>query len=68
MTVDNWKLWLIPFAAWVVIMAWYSGYQSGYHEGHQTAWEMSRPNLPMVDSRLGMQLQAHPLENQFARK
>ena len=68
MTVDNWKLWLIPFAAWVVVMAWYSGYQSGYVEGHQTAWEMSRPNVSIVDGRLGMQLQSRPLETHFARK
>lgn len=43
MSVENWKLWLVPFAAWLIVMAWYNGYQSGYQEGHQTAWEMSRP-------------------------
>lgn len=68
MTVDNWKLWLIPFAAWGLIMAWYSGYQSGYQEGHQTAWEMSRPNLPLVDGRISIQAHSDALENQFARR
>ena len=45
MAVENWKLWLIPFTVWGLVMAWYSGYQSGYQEGHETAWQMSRPNL-----------------------
>ena len=42
MAIDNWKLWLVPFAIWGVVMAWYAGYQSGYQDGHSTAWEMSR--------------------------
>ena len=45
MTVESWKLWLIPFALWGVFVCWNSGYQSGYAEGHQTAWKMSRPDL-----------------------
>ena len=42
MTIVSWKLWLIPFAFWGVYLCWNSGYQSGYAEGHQTAWRMSR--------------------------
>ena len=45
MAVENWKLWLSPFGVWGLAMAWYSGYQSGYLEGHETAWQMSRPNV-----------------------
>lgn len=53
MTIENWKLWLVPFAIWGLVMVWHGGYQSGYEEGHKTAWEMSRPNLPMtVDGQL----------------
>ena len=52
MSIDNWKLWMIPFAAWLVVMAWYTGYQSGYDEGHQTAWQMSRPTILMQDGEL----------------
>lgn len=44
MAVDNWKLWIIPFAGWAMFMSWNMGYQSGYQEGHVTAWEMSRPS------------------------
>lgn len=44
MTVDSWKLWLAPFALWGIYVCWHSGYQSGYAEGHQTAWQMSRPS------------------------
>ena len=44
MTVNSWKLWLAPFALWGVYVCWHSGYQSGYAEGHQTAWQMSRPS------------------------
>ncbi len=52
MSIDNWKLWVVPFAAWLVVMAWYTGYQSGYEEGHQTAWQMSRPTFLMQDGEL----------------
>lgn len=52
MSIDNWKLWVVPFAAWLVVMAWYSGYQSGYQEGHQTAWQMSRPTISMQDGEV----------------
>ena len=50
MTVDNWKFWIVPCAAWVTVMAWYAGYQSGYQEGHQTAWQMSHPSLRASES------------------
>lgn len=52
MSIDNWKLWMVPFAAWLVVMAWYTGYQSGYNEGHQTAWQMSRPTIELQDGEL----------------
>ena len=53
MAVENWKLWLIPFTVWGLVMAWYSGYQSGYLEGHETAWQMSRPNVLLaIDGQL----------------
>lgn len=44
MAIDNWKLWIVPFAVWGATMAWYTGYQAGYQEGHQTAWQMSLSN------------------------
>ncbi len=44
MTLENWKLWLVPFGVWGLMMAWYSGYQSGFKEGHDNAWQMSRPS------------------------
>ena len=43
MTVENWKLWLVPFGVWGLVMAWYSGYQSGFKEGHDNAWQMYKP-------------------------
>jgi hypothetical protein len=48
MAIDNWKLWLIPFAVWGLVMTWHSGYQSGYKDGHDTAWEMSRPTIGLI--------------------
>jgi hypothetical protein len=45
MSVENWKLWLVPFAVWGLVMAWYSGYQSGYQEGHVTAWQLYHPDI-----------------------
>lgn len=48
MAVDNWKLWLVPFALWGLVMAWYTGYQSGYQDGHSTAWRMSRQATSFV--------------------
>lgn len=50
MTVNSWKLWLAPFALWGVYVCWHSGYQSGYAEGHQTAWLMSRPTLEIAQA------------------
>jgi len=54
MTIDNWKLWTVPFAIWGAAMAWYTGYQAGYHEGHQTAWQMSLSNTAsfLVNARM----------------
>lgn len=52
MSIDNWKLWLVPFAVWMMVMAWYTGYQSGYQEGHETAWQMSRPSVTVHDGEL----------------
>ena len=45
MANQNWKLWLVPFGLWGLYLCWYSGYQSGYADGHETAWSMSRPSL-----------------------
>jgi hypothetical protein len=52
MGTENWKLWLAPFAVWGAVMAWYSGYQAGYQEGHETAWQMSRPKVMRADEQL----------------
>ena len=45
MANQTWKLWLVPFGLWGLYLCWYSGYQSGYADGHETAWSMSRPSL-----------------------
>ncbi len=52
MAIDNWKLWVVPFALWGLAMAWYTGYQSGYKDGHETAWEMSRPTVASINEQL----------------
>lgn len=48
MANQNWKLWLVPFGLWGLYLCWYSGYQSGYADGHETAWSMSRPSFAMA--------------------
>lgn len=68
MSVENWKLWLVPFAAWLIVMSWYSGYQSGYQEGHETAWQMSRPNFTFVDDELMRKHAASELEDRHLVK
>lgn len=50
MANKNWKIWAIPFGVWALYLSWYSGYQSGYSDGHETAWTMSRPNLLALTS------------------
>jgi hypothetical protein len=45
MAVESWKLWIIPLGLWGLYLCWHCGYQSGYAEGHETAWRMSRPTL-----------------------
>lgn len=47
MANQTWKLWLVPFGLWGLYLCWYSGYQSGYAEGHETAWDMAQPHLVM---------------------
>jgi hypothetical protein len=44
MAVESWKLWIIPLGLWGLYLCWHCGYQSGYAEGHETAWRMSRPS------------------------
>ena len=48
MANQSWKLWLVPFGLWGLYLCWYSGYQSGYADGHETAWNMSQPSLVMA--------------------
>lgn len=67
MAVENWKLWLVPFAIWGVVMAWYTGYQSGYQEGHDTAWQMSRPTVVCsADGQLVLNHADNDLDRHFA--
>jgi hypothetical protein len=50
--IENWKLWIVPFAAWGMATSWYCGYQSGYSEGHETAWHMARPEISLTEAQL----------------
>lgn len=50
MANQSWKLWLVPFGLWGLYLCWYSGYQSGYADGHETAWSMSQPSLIMAST------------------
>jgi hypothetical protein len=63
MSVENWKLWLVPFAAWIVVMSWQSGYHSGYQEGHQEAWHMSRPRTTFVEDEIMLKHAASQLND-----
>lgn len=55
MANQSWKLWLVPFGLWGLYLCWYSGYQSGYADGHETAWSMSRPSLIAAASESPME-------------
>lgn len=46
MSKSGWKLWIIPLAAWGLFSCWHIGYQSGYADGHDTAWKMYQPFTP----------------------
>lgn len=46
MSKYGWTIWIIPFAVWGFYSCWHCGYQSGYAEGHETAWKMYQPNIP----------------------
>jgi len=50
MANQGWKLWLVPFGLWGLYACWHSGYQSGYADGHETAWNMSRPSFALSAS------------------
>ena len=54
MANQSWKMWLVPFGLWALYLCWYSGYQSGYADGHETAWGMSRPSLIMAAAEPSM--------------
>ena len=45
MSTQSWKFWIIPLSLWGLYSCWYCGYQSGYADGHVTAWNMSRPSF-----------------------
>jgi hypothetical protein len=38
------KFWIVPLALWGLYSCWYFGYQSGYSDGHETAWSMAKPS------------------------
>ena len=42
MSALGWKIWIVPLALWGLYSCWYCGYQSGYADGHETAWNLSR--------------------------
>lgn len=55
MANQTWKLWAVPFGLWGLYLCWYSGYQSGYADGHETAWSMSRPSLVASTDEISME-------------
>ena len=42
MSNQGWKFWVVPLTLWCLYSCWYFGYQSGYADGHETAWNMSK--------------------------
>lgn len=48
MANQSWKLWLIPFGLWGLYLCWYSGYQLGYADGHETAGSMLQSRFIMT--------------------
>ncbi len=56
MANQSWKLWLVPFGLWGLYVCWHSGYQSGYADGHETAWSMARPSLALSDAEPAREL------------
>lgn len=50
MAIESWKLWLVPLSLWGLYLCWHTGYQSGYADGHETAWRMSRPAFAIAAS------------------
>ncbi len=49
----DWRFWAVPLVLWGLYTCWYFGYQSGYTDGHETAWSMAKPReflLPEIAS------------------
>jgi hypothetical protein len=46
MSKMNWTVWLVAIGAWGLYSCWHLGYQSGYADGHETAWKMYQPSIP----------------------
>jgi hypothetical protein len=46
MSKTGWRLWIVAFGAWALYSCWHMGYQSGYADGHETAWKMYQPSVP----------------------
>lgn len=44
MANNSYKFWAIPLTLWGLYSCWYFGYQSGYADGHVTAWNMYSPD------------------------
>ncbi|HEY0983212.1 hypothetical protein [Schlesneria sp.] len=49
MASHGWIFWAAPLSLWAFYSCWYFGYQSGYADGHETAWNLSRPFEPQVE-------------------
>lgn len=56
------KFWAIPLTLWGLYSCWYFGYQSGYADGHVTAWNMSRQDHAMLRAGLGYSDEASDLK------
>ena len=39
--------WIVALGVWGLYSCWHFGYQSGYADGHETAWLMYQPSVPV---------------------
>ncbi len=45
MSKMGWTFWIVALGIWGLYSCWHFGYQSGFADGHETAWRMYQPVL-----------------------
>jgi hypothetical protein len=52
MSKSGWVIGAVVLTFWGFYSCWHFGYQSGYADGHETAWKLSQPSPIVIQAAM----------------